>query len=263
MTTPTVVITGASRGLGAATARIASQMEANVVLMARSADDLAAVAHEIEAAGGRALPVSGDVTRPADCQRLIAEAAQTFGGVDAVVNSAGTIRPIARIADADPRAWQENWAVNLLGPVQLTRAALPLLRQTHGRVIHVSSGAAIKVIQGWAAYCTAKAALNHFSRLLAEEEPEITSIAFRPGVVETAMQAVIRHEGAESMLDEEHARFVREHEEGILLPPEVPACALAVLALYAPPEWSGTFLPWNHEDLQSLVRRFACGSGPP
>lgn len=261
MTTPTVIVTGASRGLGAATARAVAQLGANVVLMARSTDDLGAVAQAIEATGGRALPVTGDVTQPADCERLITDTVKAFGQVDAVVNNAGTISPVARIADADPQAWQKSWAVNLLGPVVLTRAALPLLRQCHGKVINVSSGAAINAVQGWAAYCSAKAALNHFTRLLAEEEPEITSIAFRPGAVETAMQAVIRQEGAQGMSEERHASFVRRHKEGELLPPEVPGCALAVLALYAPREWSGAFLPWNREELQSLVRKFACGSG--
>ncbi|MFC2029716.1 SDR family NAD(P)-dependent oxidoreductase [Chloroflexota bacterium] len=261
MTTPTVIITGASRGLGAATARAVAQLKANVVLMARSTDDLYAVAGEIEAAGGSALPVTGDVTRPADCQRLVAEATKAFGQVDALVNNAGTIAPIARIADADPQAWQENWAVNLLGPVVLTQAVLPLLRQRQGKVINVSGGAAVKAYEGWAAYCSAKAALNHFTHLLAQEEPEITTVAFRPGRVDTAMQAVIRREGSGEMSEEVYARFVRGYKEGAFLPPEVPGCSLAVLALYAPHGWSGAFVPWNHEELQSLVRQFACGSG--
>jgi NAD(P)-dependent dehydrogenase (short-subunit alcohol dehydrogenase family) len=143
----------------------------------------------------------------------------------------------------------------------LTQAALPHLRQQSGRVISVSSGAAIKVMPGWAAYCASKAALNHFARLLAEEEPTITSIAFRPGAVDTAMQATIRRDGAEGMPADLYAKFVRYHQEGELLPPEVPACALAVLALHARREWSGAFLPWNNEPVQSLVRRYACGSG--
>jgi len=114
------------------------------------------------------------------------------------------------------------------------------------------------VIQGWGAYCTAKAAVNHFTRVLAEEEPDVTAIAFRPGVVDTAMQAQIRREGASGMPKEAYARFVDYHEQGDLLPPEVPGCALAVLAFYAPHEWSGSFLPWNDEQVQSLVVRYGC-----
>ena len=141
--------------------------------------------------------------------------------------------------------------------VMLTQVALPHLRQQKGRVINVSSGAAIHVIQGWGAYCAAKAALNHFTRVLAEEEPSITTIAFRPGGVDTAMQDTIREEGAQGMPQEVHARFLRHQKEGDLLPPVVPACSLTILALYAPREWSGAFLSWNDERVLSLVRQFA------
>jgi NAD(P)-dependent dehydrogenase (short-subunit alcohol dehydrogenase family) len=178
-----------------------------------------------------------------------------------VVNNAGILVPIAPIADGDPKLWERNMAVNVLGPLMLTQAALPHLRQRSGRVINVSCGAAISVIPGWAAYSAATAALDHLTRVLAKEEPSITTVAFRPGVVDTAMQATIRSDGARGMPEEAHARFVRYHEEDGLLPPEVPGCALAVLALYAPHQWTGSFLAWNHEDLRSLVRQFACGPG--
>jgi NAD(P)-dependent dehydrogenase (short-subunit alcohol dehydrogenase family) len=261
MSSQTILVTGASRGLGAATARIAAQMQANVVLAARSEDDLKVVAQEIRDAGGQAHPVVGDVGQAADCQRIVAEAIETFGRLDALVNNAGVIGPLAPIADGDAQAWQENLTTNVLGPFMLTQAALPHLRQRQGRVINVSSGAAIKVISGWGAYCVSKAALNHFTRVLAEEEPEITTLSFRPGVVDTAMQITIRREGAEGMPAESYAEFIRYHEEGKLLPPEVPGCALAVLAFHAPHRWTGAFLPWNSEDVQSLVMRFACSSG--
>jgi NAD(P)-dependent dehydrogenase (short-subunit alcohol dehydrogenase family) len=259
MTTPTVLITGASRGMGAATARTTAQLGASVVLMARSQADLVAIAQHINDSGGQAHAVSGDVSRLADCQRAVAEAVDKFGRLDALINNAGIIGPIAPLSEGNPEAWAESWAVNVLGPVTLTQAALPYLRQVEGRVINVSSGAAVSIIPGWAAYCVAKAALNHFTRALAEEEPSITAIALRPGVVNTDMQAAIRRDGAAGMPADVYARFVRYFEEEELLPPEVPACALAVLALFAPHEWSGLFLPWNHEDVQSLVRRFACG----
>jgi NAD(P)-dependent dehydrogenase (short-subunit alcohol dehydrogenase family) len=258
MTRQTVLISGASRGLGAATARIVAQMESNVVLTARSEEDLQTVAHEIDSAGGSSLIVAGDVSQAAHCQRVVAEAVKAFGQIDAVVNNAAVLAPIAPIADGDPQLWKENWSVNLLGPFMLTQAALPYLRQVQGRVINVSAGAAVNVYPGWAAYCSAKAALNHFTRILAAEEPEITAIAFRPGVVDTAMQATIRREGAQGMPAEIYDRFVRHFEEDELLPPEVPGCALAVLAFNAPREWSGAFLPWNKEEVQSLVRQFGC-----
>jgi NAD(P)-dependent dehydrogenase (short-subunit alcohol dehydrogenase family) len=257
MSSPTIIISGASRGLGAATARTAMQMGANVVLMSRSADKLEEVAQQIRSGGGRALALVGDVSRAADCRRVLDEAVREFGQVDALVNNAGILGPISTIADGDPKAWQTNWAVNVLGPVMLTQSVLPFLRQSKGRVINISSGAAVSVIPGWAAYSAAKAALNHFTRALAEEEPSITTVALRPGVVDTEMQATIRREGAKGMPEEVHSRFVRYHAEGELLPPVVPACSVTILALYAPHEWSGSFLSWDDEGVLSLVRQFA------
>jgi NAD(P)-dependent dehydrogenase (short-subunit alcohol dehydrogenase family) len=254
MTSQTVIITGASRGLGAAAAPIDGSMGANVMLNARSEDDLAGVAMDILAAGGEALPVAGDISHPRIARKLVEATLDEFGRIDAIINNAGTIDPIASIADGDMVAWRTNWRINVLGSVALTQAALPYLRVRRGRVINVSSGAAVKVIQGWAAYSVSKAALTHFTRMLAEEEKDITSIALRPGTVDTAMQRAIREDGARGMPPEEHARFVQYHEQRELLAPELPGRALAVLALHAPLEWSGEFIRWNDERVQELVK---------
>jgi NAD(P)-dependent dehydrogenase (short-subunit alcohol dehydrogenase family) len=230
--------------------------------VARSADELAEVAQGIQAAGGRALAVTGDVSQPADCQRVAAAAVEAFGQVDALLNCASVLTPLSPIADGEPEVWEESWTVNVLGPVLMVQAALPYLKQRQGTVINISSGAAVSVIPGWAAYSTAKAALNHFTRALAVEEPSITTIAFRPGVLDTALRASMRHDGVDGAPEELDAGLLGYDDEGEL-PPEVPGCALAVLALYAPHEWSGSFLPWNHEEIQSLVRRFGCPPGKP
>jgi NAD(P)-dependent dehydrogenase (short-subunit alcohol dehydrogenase family) len=253
MTNQTMIITGASRGLGAATARAAAEMGAKVVINARSEDDLVTLVQEIKDAGGQAAAVPGDVSQVEICRRLVAEAIKRFDRLDAVINNAGVIQPIAPIADADLQDWGRNIDVNVLAPVYLVQASLAHLRKSEGRVINVSSGAAVNTIPGWGAYCTAKAAINHFTRLLAAEEPEITAISFRPGVVDTAMQAVIRRHGEQGMPPDEHARFVNYHHEGALLPPEVPARSLAVLALHAPKAWSGDFIQWDEDRVQSLV----------
>jgi NAD(P)-dependent dehydrogenase (short-subunit alcohol dehydrogenase family) len=128
-------------------------------------------------------------------------------------------------------------------------------------VINISSGAAVGAVSGWGAYCVSKAAINMFTEMIAAEEDDVAAIALRPGVVDTEMQATIREAGGEGMPDEVHARFVRYHRQGELLPPEAPGCAAAVLAFHAPHEWSGEFMSWNEERVQSLVRRFACAQG--
>lgn len=249
----TIIVTGASRGLGAATARILVESDANVVLNARSRVDLEAVAREIDPAGEQVLVVPGDVSRVEDCRRLVEATIDHFGRLDGVVNNAGVLQPIAPLAEAGPAAWRTNVEVNVLGPFYLTHFAIPHLRRQRGRVINVSSGAAVKTTTGWSAYSTSKAALNHFTRLLAAEEPAIVAIALRPGVVDTAMQVTIREEGDEGMAAEKHQQFIQYHEHGVLLPPEKPGRALALLALYAPHEWSGEFMEWDAPRVEALA----------
>jgi NAD(P)-dependent dehydrogenase (short-subunit alcohol dehydrogenase family) len=253
MSKPTVIVTGASRGMGKAIGQIAAGLGANVTLNARSERDLQKLASEIEAKNGGALIVDGDISDPQVCEHIVEATIDRFDRIDAIVNNAGILGPIAPIAEADPRLWRDNWAVNVLGPVMLARAALPYLRETNGRVINVSSGAAVHPVLGWAAYCASKAALNSFNEQLAAEEERVTAIALRPGVIDTDMQREIREKGVVGMPEQEHSRFVRRYEEGELNPPEKPGRAVAVLALYAPHEWSGRFIKWDSEEVQILV----------
>ena len=250
---PTIIITGASRGLGAAAARIVGERGANVVLNARSEGDLKRVAEEIDPTSERVLVVPGDVSEVETARRLVRSALGAFGRLDGLINNAGVLEPIAPLAQADPERWQKNLLVNAFGPALLTHFALPHLRQQGGRVISVSSGAAVSAVAGWSAYCAGKAALNHLTRVLAVEEPEVTFVALRPGVVDTEMQAEIRRHGEEGMPAEKYQRFVRYHKEGELLPPELPGEALAVLALRAPAAWSGEFVQWDEARVQALV----------
>ncbi|MEJ2749019.1 MAG: SDR family NAD(P)-dependent oxidoreductase [Anaerolineae bacterium] len=260
-TIPTILITGASRGLGAAAARIAAQLGAAVILNARSAADLEKVAAAINREGGTAVPLPGDVSDTAVVPQLINQAIEQFGRLDALVNNAGMIEPITAIANANTAVIAQNLAVNLLGPMALTQAALPHLRQSQGRVINVSSGAAVNAVPGWAAYCAAKAGLNHVTRVLAEEEPQVTAVTLRPGIINTEMQATIRREGAGGMPPSAYAKYLQYHAQGHLLPPEKPARALAILALYALPEWSGSFLSWNDTQVQAMIQLRLAANG--
>ena len=136
---------------------------------------------------------------------------------------------------------------------------MPHLRKRLGRIINVSSGFAVRPVPGLAAYCTSKAALNHFTKTFAEEEKGITVMAFRPGAVDTTMQKVIREKGSPRILKNDFDQRVKHHEKGELLSPDLPARAIAVLTLYAPREWSGNFVSWDDEDVQTLVKQY-CSS---
>lgn len=248
-----VLITGASRGLGAAAARAAAGLGGAVVLAARTGSLLEQEAAGIRAAGGQALAVPADISREADCRELVRAALDHFGGLRALVNNGGVIEPIAPVAEASLQEWEHNLQVNLLGAVRLIQLALPHLRQSGGRIINVSSGASINVVGGWGAYSAAKAALNHLSRVLASEEPQVTCLALRPGLVDTEMQATIRQKGQGRMAERNYEFLSAQYAQGRLLPPEQPGRAIACLALHAPPEWSGEFLQWDDPRVQALV----------
>ena len=242
---PVVIITGASRGLGAAVADWLARVGAALTLTARSTDSLAETAAAVAQLGGQALPVAADAADPEAAEQVVRETIDRFGRIDAVINNAGILDPIARLADADPAQWRRNIEVNLLGPVYLIRAALPFLTRSGGRAVNVSSGAADRAVSGWSAYCAAKAGLTHLTRVLAAEHPEITAVAIRPGVVDTRMQTEIRERGDGGMTAEAVAGFRRLEADGELEPPAVPGRAIAWLALKAPADWSGRFLDYD------------------
>jgi NAD(P)-dependent dehydrogenase (short-subunit alcohol dehydrogenase family) len=258
---PVTIVTGASRGLGAAIAQAAAQLGAAVVLAARSPGPLERLAVDIETAGGSALAVPADVSQEAGCRAIVQAGLDRFGTIHALVHNSGMLEPIAYLSAAEWAAWRSNWAVNVLGPVLLTRLALPALRENHGRVITISSGVAERVEPGWGAYSVSKAAVNHFTRILAVEEPAITAVVVRPGVVDTGMQAFIREQGQAGMPPENHRRYLLLKQQGRLLPPEIPGRALACLALYAPPDLSGSFISWDDPRMQDLVSN--CFPGEP
>jgi len=256
MTRPSVIVTGASRGMGKATALILAEMGADLIINARSKNALAEVQQAIIQKGGRAVYLAGDISHPNVAERLTEIAVDNYGGIDAVINNAGVLAPLARINDTDPDIWEQNIRINVVGPYRLTRAALPYLRTAaHGRVINVSSGAAVRAVAGWSAYCASKAALNQFTVVLAKEEPLITTLAVRPGVVNTAMQQVLREGGKNAMSPEEHEHYVALYKGGHLLPPEAPAKVCATLALHAPHPWSGRFVSWDDEEIQQLLSK--------
>lgn len=254
---PAMIITGASRGVGAAAALWAGRIGAAVTLVARTGDPLEAVAAAVTNAGGRVVTVCGDVSDPDTCSRAVAATLERFGRLDALVNNAGILSPLAYTADADPASWRYNIEVNLLGPYFLAAAAVKHLRRRQGRIVNVSSGASHTVIQGAGAYCAAKAALTHFTRILAAEEPQITCVSVRPGVVDTQMQAMLRQSGPGAMPPEQAAFYRDLHRQGRLEPPEIPGRSIVWLALAAPRPWSGRFLNYDDpEILQPAVDMF-------
>lgn len=194
----TIVITGASRGIGAESARHLAALGANVVLIARSAAPIEALAQEITAQGGKAMALALDVAEYSAMEQAITKTIQTFGQIDVLVNNAGLIDPIARLEDSDPHAWGEVVDVNLKGVYHGMRAALPHMKgQGSGTIINISSGAATGALEGWSHYCATKAAVLSLTRCGDKEFAEhgITVVGLSPGTVATEMQVKIKASG--------------------------------------------------------------------
>lgn len=241
-----VIVTGASRGVGAYVARWLAKIGAAVTLMARSPEPLQRVAQDVEWLGGTALTICGDVADANACRRAVDETLERFGQLDALVNNAGIFQPMASIGSADPEEWRYNVEVNLLGPFYMTNAAIPHLLKQKGRIVNVGSGAANIPVKAGSAYCASKAALVQFARVLAAEEPSLTIVTVQPGVVDTEMQALIRETGTKAMAPEQIAYYKGLKSEGRLEPPFIPARSIAWLSLHMPHDWSGRFL--NYDD---------------
>ena len=190
-----VVITGASRGIGAAAARAFAAAGASVALLARSEAEIAALAAEIgPQAMARALRCGGC----ADVAAALAAVVARFGRLDVLINNAGVIEPIARLADAGVEAFSAAIDINLKGVFHGMRAALPIMKaQGAGTIITVSSGAAVNALEGWGGYCASKAGALMLTRVAHLEEAAhgIRVLGMSPGTVATEMQVKIKASG--------------------------------------------------------------------
>jgi NAD(P)-dependent dehydrogenase (short-subunit alcohol dehydrogenase family) len=228
------VITGASRGIGAATARAMAAEGAAVALLARSGAEIEALADEIAGGGGRALALGTDVGDYAAMEAAIARVTEAFGRVDILVTNAAVIDPIGPLATTDPGEWGRAIAINVTGVYNGMRAVLPgMLRQGGGTLISIGSGAAQNPMEGWSAYCSAKAAVLMLARCAHHElkGKGIRVFSLSPGTIATDMQRAIKASGINPVSRMDFA----DHA-----PPEHPAKALVWLCTKAADEYAGT-----------------------
>lgn len=244
MTGQTVLITGASRGIGAESVRVFAAAGANVVLMARSKDSLRTLADEI---GDKAVAVAGDVSVYADMAAAVQTCVDTFGGLDVLIGNAGVIEPISRMATADPEGWAQAIDINLKGVFYGMRAALPvMLKAGGGSILTISSGAAHRAIEGWSHYCSSKAGAAMLTMSLDSEEVEngIRAMGLSPGTVATQMQREIKTSGinpVSKMVWEDH------------IPADWPARALLWMCSPDADEFIGTEISLRDEAILNRV----------
>lgn len=189
---PVALITGASRGIGEATARELAQRGYALVLAARSVEPLQALAAELTRQGCPALPVPSDLSKSADVTRLVRIAHEHFGRIDVLVNNAGVGDRSRSFERATPEGVHEVVSTNLLAPIELTRLVLPSMRERNsGAIIFIGSVMGHIAMPQAVLYSTTKAALRGFSRSLRHElsgtNVRVSLIA--PGFIDTAMTA--------------------------------------------------------------------------
>jgi NAD(P)-dependent dehydrogenase (short-subunit alcohol dehydrogenase family) len=182
------LITGASSGIGRATALKFASEGAKVAIVARRADKLQEVAQEIIAKGGAVKVIAADVTEPAEIDRVVAETLAAFGGVDVLVNAAGIIAN-GTVENTRLQDWDYMFKVNVRSPFYLMQRVMPSLVERKGNVVNVSSVTGIRAFPNILAYCTSKAALDQLTRCAALEMASqgVRVNAVDPGVVVTSL----------------------------------------------------------------------------
>lgn len=178
------LITGASSGIGRATALKFATEGSQVVLVARRADKLAELAAEIEATSGTARVVAADLTQEAEIERVVAAAVSHFGGLDILVNAAGIIN-LGSYQNTSLADWDTLMNVNVRSLFYLSQQAMPHLIERKGNLVNVSSVAGLRAFPGILAYCVSKAAVDQLTRCLALEVADqgVRVNAVNPGVI--------------------------------------------------------------------------------
>jgi NAD(P)-dependent dehydrogenase (short-subunit alcohol dehydrogenase family) len=225
------LVTGAGRGIGRALALGLAAAGAQVAILARTQNELDEVAAAIGDHGSTALVIRTDLGDPDQVAQAANVALADFGAVDVLINNAGVVWPLGPTSSVDPAEWAAAIGINLLGPVALTRALLPeMLARSFERIVNVSSSVAARpeaMIRG-NAYAASKAALEaHTLNLAAELSGSgVTVNVYRPGGVDTAMQAWIRDQPPAQIGAELHERFANSFAQGTLITPDRSARAL-------------------------------------
>jgi len=242
-----VVLTGASRGIGAAAATALAAEGAALMLLARSAEGITRLATRLRREGAQVEAMTCDVAEYSQVAAAVARAQEAFGRIDALINNAGVIEPIGPLARAEPRAWAQAVDTNFKGVFHGMRAVLPAMRaQGAGVIVNLGSGAAHNPLEGWSHYCAAKAATHMLTRCVHLENRGrgLRVFSLSPGTVATDMQRTIKASGINPVSQMDFA----SHS-----PPEAPARALVWLLTDAAAEFAGQEISLRDPDMRARI----------
>ncbi|MBP8539165.1 SDR family oxidoreductase [Streptomyces sp. MK37H] len=215
-----VAITGASSGIGEATALLLAERGAKVVLAARRSDRIEALAARIAGAGGEAVAVVTDVKRRADLSRLVATARERYGRLDVLVSNAG-ISPISALDDLRVEDWEAMVDVNIKGVLYGIAEALPVFReQGSGHFVHILSTAGLSIVPTMSVYAGTKNAVRAISEGLRQEAGETLRVT-------TVSPGFIRTELADSITDPDARSGIQAGMDKIAISPDAIARAIA------------------------------------
>ena len=240
----TVVITGASRGIGSATAREFAAAGANVALLARGSGAISEIASEI---GSDAIAIPCDVSNYSEIAAAIEKTVDTFGGLDVLIGNAGVIEPISSLSEADPDAWGQVIDINLKGVFYGMRAAMPVMQAAGGgTIITISSGAAHNALEGWSHYCASKAGAAMLTKSADKEGRShgIRAMGLSPGTVATQMQREIKQSGVNPVAQLDWSDHI---------PPEWPARTLMWMCSPDADEFLGQEISLRDESIRKRV----------
>jgi NAD(P)-dependent dehydrogenase (short-subunit alcohol dehydrogenase family) len=204
----TIIVTGATSGIGRATAEAFGRERATVVLVGRDESALAEVMKGVTDGGGRAVPCAAEITAPEAADRIVRAAVDASGHLDVLVNAAGVIAS-GTLEKTTDEVWDRMMAINVTAPFRLMRAASPHLAARKGAVVNVSSVNGLRSFPGVLAYCVSKSAMDQLTRCAAIEMAPIgvRVNAVNPGVTVTNLH---RRSG---MADEQYSAFLERSKE--------------------------------------------------
>jgi NAD(P)-dependent dehydrogenase (short-subunit alcohol dehydrogenase family) len=161
-----LLITGATSGIGKATALRFAQAGASIAAVGRDEQALPEIQSQVESTGAQCLPIQSDLSRAGETERVVAKTAERFGGIDVLVNAAGHIST-GSIQNTSLKAWDAMLEINLRAPFLLMQTALPTIIERGGNIVNVSSVTGLRAFPGVLAYCVSKAGLDQLTRCAA------------------------------------------------------------------------------------------------